>query len=213
MKDNQKKLPLDIQLFAEGGEQSPAVAAGQNATTQNTSSVGIDYEKIQGMIDSRNQRTEDSILKSYFQNEGLSQEEAKEAIKTYKSQKEENENRKIVESQNVQTELDKVKTELLKSHIEREAFISAIDLGVDTKTAPYLIKMADFDNVTDEKGEIDKDKVKEAINKVLTDIPGLKVKEEAGTAGVKVGVDSSNSDVTPNGNIFNFGFTGVRNKK
>ena len=62
---NNQRMPLDIQLFAENNEgtQTPAVATGTNATPQNTTVVqsNIDYDKIQGMIDSRNQKTEDSV--------------------------------------------------------------------------------------------------------------------------------------------------------
>ena len=38
-----------------------------NANQPNNNSNGIDYNKIQEMIDGRNAKTEDSVLKSYFQ--------------------------------------------------------------------------------------------------------------------------------------------------
>lgn len=212
MKKNQKLMPLKIQLFAEDGGQTPAVTTGQNVTSQNTTTVGqsaIDYDKIQGMIDSRNQKTEDSILKAYFQKEGLSEDEMKQAISSFKTQREENSKKQKVDNENLQSQLNEANAELQKVRIESEARIQATELGVDSKTIPYLTKLADFSAVINEKGEIVGDKVKEALNKVLEDVPGLKKQEEQGTKGVQIGADTSNS-AQPSGNLFGFNFTGVR---
>lgn len=187
--NNNRKLPLNIQLFAEDGGTTPEVTTGQNVT--NTQPQAIDYGKIQQMIDSRNQSSEDSILKSYFQKEGLSQEEAKEAIKNFKTQREENKQKEKVDNENLQNQLKEANAKVLKERIEREALMQAIDLGVDTKTLPYLTKLADFSNVVDEKGSIDSEKVKEALNKVLTDVPGLKKSEDTTMKGIQVGAENS----------------------
>ena len=189
--------------------QTPDTTTGQNVVTQQGTAPTIDYGKIQQMIDSRNQSSEDSILKSYFQKEGLSQEEAKEAIKNFKTQREENKQKEKVDNENLQNQLKDKDAVILKQNIEHEALLQALELGVDTKTIPYLIKLADFSGVTDEKGSIDGEKVKTALNKVLTDVPGLKQEKEKGIEGVQVGADASNS-AQPSGNLFNFGFTGVR---
>ena len=98
---------------------------------------------------------------------------------------------------------------VLKAQIDNEAFKQAIDLGIDTKTIPYLTKLADFNSVTDEKGVIDSEKVKEALNKVLTDVPSLKPNKEE-SSGFVVGADTSNSTQNTSGRLFNFDFTGVR---
>lgn len=190
--------------------QNPAVATGSNATTQNANQgISIDYDKIQGMIDSRNQRNEESILKSYFQKQGLSENEMNEAISTFKTQKEENSKKQVVDNQNLQNQLNESNLKNQKLQIENEALRLAGDLQVDNKTIPYLIKLADFNGCIDDKGVIAPDKVKESLNKVLTDVPNLKAKESNSTAGVTVGADSSNGS-QPSGNMFNFGFAGVR---
>lgn len=188
---NQNFMPLNIQFFAEDGG-TPAVATGTNATTQNTNQgAAIDYDKIQGMIDNRNQRNEDSILKSYFQEQGLSAEEMKQAISTFKTQKEENSKKQAVDNQNLQNQLNESNLKYQKLQIESEAFKQAIDLQVDNKTIPYLIKLADFNGCIDDKGVIAPDKVKEALNKVLTDVPSLKASDNTSTAGITVGADTS----------------------
>lgn len=211
MNNNPKMIPLNIQLFAEGEGTTPSVADGTGATTQNTvvQPQTVDYDKIQGMIDSRNQRNEDAILKSYYQKQGLSEDEMNSAIQAFKAQKEASSKKQIVDNQNLQSQLNKANADLLKEKIEKVALIQANELGVDIKNMPYLTKLADFSNITDDKGEISEEKVKEALNKVLTDIPGLKKQEEPGTKGVQVGADASNS-AQPSGNQFGFNFTGVR---
>lgn len=211
MKNIQKLMPLNIQLFADGagGTVAPQNNAVQNASQVANQAPSIDYEKIQGMIDSRNQKTEESVLKSYFQSQGLSADEMNEAIKTYKTQKEENNKKKLEDNTALQSQLQEANAKALKSEIEKEAYIQASELGIDTKTIPYLTKLADFSTVSNEKGEIDGEKVKEALNKVLTDIPSLKPSENS-SKGITIGADSSNANQNSSGNLFNFGFTGVR---
>lgn len=211
MKDNQKQMPLNIQMFAdngEGGATQPQKVA-QNTSQVNTQSPSIDYDKIQGMIDSRNQKTEESVLKSYFQSQGMSADEMKEAINTYKTQKEENNKKQAEDNTALQNQLQEANKKTLKANIEKEAFIQALELGIDTKTMPYLTKLADFTNVVNEKGEIDSEKVKESLNKVLTDIPSLKPSENK-ASGISIGASSSNANQNSSGDLFNFGFTGVR---
>lgn len=189
--------------------EAPVATTGQNVAQQNTGTQPVDYDKIQGMIDSRNQRNEDAILKSYFQKQGLSEDEMNTAIQSFKTKREQDSKQQKVDNENLQNQLKDKDAVILKQNIEHEALLQALELGVDTKTIPYLTKLADFSNVVDEKGTIDGEKVKEALNKVLTDVPGLKKSKEEGTEGVQVGADTSNS-AQPSGNLFNFGFTGVR---
>lgn len=189
--------------------ETPVATTGQNVAQQTQVTQPVDYDKIQGMIDSRNQRNEDAILKSYFQKQGLSEDEMNTAIQSFKAKREQDSKQQKVDNENLQNQLKDKDAVILKQSIEHEALLQALDLGVDTKTIPYLTKLADFSNVFDEKGTIDGEKVKEALNKVLTDVPGLKKEKEEGTKGVQVGADTSNS-AQPSGNLFNFGFTGVR---
>lgn len=208
MKNNQKKTPLHIQLFAESNGINPDVTTGSNVT-QNTNSGTIDYDKIQGMIDSRNQRNEDSILKSYFQKQGLSEDEAKEAIKEWQTRKEENNKKQVVDNQKLQGQLDESNLKYQKLQIENEALKLASELQVDNKTIPYLIKLAEFKDCIDDKGSINSEKVKAALNKVLTDVPTLKSQVNENSTDIKVGADNSNGTQS-SGNMFNFGFAGVR---
>ena len=63
----------------------------------------------------------------------------------------------------------------IASRISQQAALEAITLGVDVKTVPYVLKMADFSAVKPDKdGTPDAAAIQAAINKVLDDIPVLK---------------------------------------
>lgn len=122
MKNNQNFMPLNIQRFAEndgggqGAEPSNTVSNNGQVANQTT---GIDYDKIQGMIDSRNQKTEDNVLKSYFQSQGMSEDEMKQAINSFKTQREENNKNQILETNTLKENLDKANNKALRSEIEK----------------------------------------------------------------------------------------------
>ena len=162
------------------------------------------------MIDSRNAKTEDSILKSYFQKQGLSEEEMKTAISSYKSQKESQANAQTQEQNQMQEKLATITAEKNEEKIKSASFLLADELNVDVKTIPYLVTLADKSSCIDKDGKIDTEKLKTALNKVIEDVPNFK-KENKGVTGVVVGADTSNQ--ASSGNTFEFGFTGVRPKK
>ncbi len=182
-----------------------------NANQPNNNSNGIDYNKIQEMIDGRNAKTEDSVLKSYFQKQGLSAEEMESAINAFKTQKANQANAQNKELSDTQASLQKMQLENQRLKIEKRAYDFVDDLNVDNKTMPYILKMADLSNCTDKDGKVLDDTLKTALEKVITDVPGLK-KQVQGTVGITVGADTNNGTNSNNG-TFDFGFTGVRPRK
>lgn len=182
-----------------------------NANQPNNNSNGIDYNKIQEMIDGRNAKTEDSVLKSYFQKQGLSPEEMESAINTFKTQKANQANAQNKELSDVQASLQKTQLENQRLKIEKKAYDFVDDLNVDIKTMPYLLKMADLSNCADKDGNVLEDTLKTALEKVVTDVPGLK-KQVQGSVGITVGANTNNGTNSNNG-TFDFGFTGVRPRK
>lgn len=67
-----------------------------------------------------------------------------------------------------------------------------MSLDIDSKSIPYVVKLADFSNVSDEKGAINGDSVKSALEKVLEDVPALK-KASPDLGDLKIGADGSQS--------------------
>lgn len=182
-----------------------------NANQSNNNSNGIDYNKIQEIIEGRNAKTEDSVLKAYFQKQGLSPEEMESAINAFKTQKANQANAQNKELTDTQASLQKVQLENQRLKIEKKAYDFVDDLNVDNKTMPYLLKMADFNNCIGKDGNVLEDTLKAALQKVVDDVPGLK-KQVQGVVGITVGADTNNGTNSNNG-VFDFGFTGVRPRK
>ena len=182
-----------------------------NANHPNNNSNGIDYNKIQEIIEGRNAKTEDSVLKAYFQKQGLSPEEMESAINAFKTQKANQANAQNKELTDTQASLQKVQLENQRLKIEKKAYDFVDDLNVDNKTMPYLLKMADFNNCIGKDGNVLEDTLKAALQKVVDDVPGLK-KQVQGVVGITVGADTNNGTNSNNG-VFDFGFTGVRPRK
>lgn len=184
---------------------------GQNNNANQTTNNTIDYAKIQEMIDGRNAKTEDSILKSYFEKQGLSKEEMESAINAFKTQKANQANAQNKELSDAQASLQKIQLENQRLKVEKKAYDFVDDLNVDNKTMPYILKMADLSKCIDKDGNVLEDSLKTALEKVITDVPGLK-KQIQGTVGITVGADTNNG-TNSNNRVFDFGFTGVRPKK
>jgi len=100
----------------------------------------------------------------------MSENEVTQAINSYKEQRAKNK----PDVAGMQTQLAQEQSRNLQLTIENSATLQAVELGIDSKSIPYVIKMADFKDVAGENGTVDAEKVKAAINKVLEDVPALK---------------------------------------
>lgn len=196
------RLPMNIQFFAEGGagsapsgKPSPAQgAAGQTEapSTGQQASV-IDYARIQQMLDGTLAAKEDTALKAYFKQQGLSQQEAEQAIAAFKQQKAANQpdvnalQGRVTEAQN---QMAAAQAEARQAQLESAATMAAVFLGIDAKTIPYVLKMADLNQAMGQDGKINEEILKTALNKVLEDIPTLKPKPTGSTGFVQMGVEN-----------------------
>lgn len=161
----------------------------QNQGAQQTAPPAIDYGKIQQMLDGTLKAKEDTALKAYFKQQGLSQEEAEQAIAAFKQQKAAN----TPDVGAMQAQVTQAQATARQAQIESAAVMAAVGLGVDAKTIPYVIKMADFSQVVGQNGKINEETMKAALNKVLEDVPGLKAQTAGNTGFVQVGAASSNT--------------------
>ena len=161
------KMPMNLQFFAEGsgeggeGNGNQNNNAGNGNRNQNTgnNNQGATYtqEQLDGIVNSRTARAEQSALRSFFQQQGMSENEVTQAINSYKEQRAKN-----------KPDVAGMQTQLAQEQSRN------LQLTIDSKSIPYVIKMADFKDVAGENGTVDAEKVKAAINKVLEDVPALK---------------------------------------
>lgn len=177
---------------AGGGGTTPAnpqqTAAQQ--TQQQAQSPAVDYDKIQKMLDGTLSAKEDTALKAYFKQQGLSQEEMDQAIAAFKTQKAQN----TPDITAIQQQAAQAQQIALNAQIEKEALLMCSEIGVDIKTMPYLIKMADMKDVA-EDGKINNEKLKAALEQVLKDVPQLKAQTPGeGGNGFKFGASGGSGD-------------------
>lgn len=193
------KLPLNLQLFAEpapsngsgtGQQGNPQTTPPQ--PTQQAGQPEIDYARIQQMLDGTLAAKEDTALKAYFKQQGLSQQEAEQAMAAFKQQKAANQ----PDIHAMQTQITQSQEAFQKAKIENAAILEAVALGVDAKTIPYLIKMADTSQVMGQDGKINQETLKNALNKVLEDVPGLKPSSTGSTGFVQVGTQAGETQQT-----------------
>lgn len=173
------KIPMNIQLFAdapEGNAQTPpAGGAGGDGTSSQTPQ--FDYEKLANLIAGKQSVTEESVLKGYFKQQGLSKEQMDQAIAAFKQQQAANQpdvqglQNQITEGQ---AQIQEAEKAAQQAQVQAAATMAAVSLGLDAKAIPYILKMADFKDAVGQDGKISTETLTGAINKVLEDVPELK---------------------------------------
>ncbi len=188
------KMPVNLQIFAEPGQAGAGQGGSDAGTGQGSQepgqgqAPGVDYDKIQRMLDGTLAAKEDTALKAYFKQQGLSQEEMVQAIDAFKQQRAAN----TPDASALQAQLETAQKQCKKSVIENVAILQAVSLGINAKTIPYVLKMADLEDVMTQDGKINEEAVKNALNKVLEDVPGMKP-QTAQRGFVRVGASGSGS--------------------
>ena len=167
-------------------------------TPQGNPAPAFDYDKLASLINGKQSVTEDTVLKSYFKEQGLSADEMKQAIGAFKEQKAKN----TPDIAKIQSEVESANNAKLTAEVNQSATLEAVKQGVDVASIPYVLKMADFSAVITD-GKINTEKLTETVKKVLDDVPALK-KTADNSAGVqKIGGDGNGtSDGTkPNSSV------------
>lgn len=173
-----------------GNETSGQNTGGSQQDSSNqtsTATPAIDYDKIQNMIDRGTQQKENAILKSYFQQQGLSEAEAKQAMETFRQQKAAQQ----PDITALQTQLSQAQAAAREAALEKAVTLEAAGMGMDAKSIPYLLRMADLSQAVGQDGKTSPEGIKAAINKVLEDIPALKPQTAQTTGFIQVGSTGS----------------------
>ena len=140
----------------------------------------IDYDKIQQMLNGTLAAKEETALKAYFKQQGLSQEEAETAMAEFKKQKAAQQ----PDVAKLQGDVQTAQNVALNAQIENKALLMHSELGIDLQTMPYVLKLADLKEVIVD-GAINDEKLKEALNAVLEAVPQFKKTQEQRTQGFR----------------------------
>lgn len=189
-----KRFPMNLQFFAEPGGTPGGTggdtggSAGGGTEPNNSTPPQFDYDKLASLIAGKTSVTEDTVLKSYFKQQGLSQDEMNQAIQAFKQQKAANQ----PDVGALQQQASQAQAEAKQAQLQAAATMAAVGLGLDAKVIPYVIKMSDFSQAVGQDGKINEETVKNALNKVLEDVPALKP-QTTGTGGfVQIGAAGGN---------------------
>ena len=142
------------------------------------------------MLEGTLKAKEETALKAYFKQQGLSEEEMQQAIAAFKQQKAQNQpDVSALQGQltNAQTQLSQAQAAAQQAQIENAATMMAVSLGMDAKTIPYVLKMADLSKVMGQDGKINDEAMKNALNQVIEDVPALKPQAKGSSGFVQVG--------------------------
>ena len=165
----------------------------QTQATQQTTAPEIDYGKIEAMINKGTQQKENAILKSFFEQQGMTEDEVKTAISSYKAEQGKKAEEQKIAYANMQAENEQLKAQILQNNINAKATDIGLDMGVDKNAVAYLIKMADLSKVVNEKNEISEEAIKNAFEEVLKNVPALKASTNSNN-GFRVGADSQQQE-------------------
>ena len=186
-------LPMNIQFFAEPGGEPPAADPGQTTTAQTApQTVDFDYEKLAEIVSGKQSATAESVLRGYFKQQGLSKEEMGQAIEAFKAQQKAQQ----PDVEGLQTQATQATQMDQRAQVESKATLAAVELGLDAKTIPYVLKLADFSQAVGTEGEIKEDAVKAALEKVMEDVPALKPAPADQNGFVQVGASGGSKQTT-----------------
>lgn len=178
----QRALPYELQYFAKDVGTDAGVATGEEGQAaaqspgvqQGANAAAFDYDKLADLISGKQSVAEDTVLKSFFKQKGMSKEEMEQAISNFKEEKARN-----------QPDVEGLKKQAVEAQkaahqaiAEKEAVMEAVAFGLDAGTIPYLIRLADLSEVIGEDGKVNKETLKKALEDVLKDVPQLKPKKE-----------------------------------
>lgn len=201
----------DVNQTATGNTAGMADAANQNAAQQTqqpaaeAGAVNVDPAEVERIANERSERATRAALRSYFQQQGLTEEQAAEAITQYRAAQEQRAAEERNNLQALQQKLDtyeKGEAELFRRAnarlIRADAVLMAGKLGIRPDRIDAAIRVANLSGVTvDEQGAVDETALKTALEEVTKQLPEFLTKSDEGATGFKLGAPGqSNSSAS-----------------
>ena len=190
---NNHALPMNLQIFAEPGTGSEPPAGGQQQNQPASTQTGgqaqtpqIDYDKLAQLVSGKQAATEESVIKGYLKQQGLTKEQMEQAISTFKQQQAAN----TPDVAALQTQAAQAQAAAQQAQVQAAATMAAIGLGIDVKTIPYVLKLADLGRVMGQDGKINDEALSGALKKVLEDVPAFKPQTSGSSGFIQVGAAS-----------------------
>lgn len=151
----------------------PTGAAAPNDTPAAVTFTAEQMAEANRIAEERARRASGAALKSYFQQQGMSEDDAKAALDAYKAQKAAEKTPEQLAQEAQQTANTRIEA-AKRALVRASAQAAAVQLGVRPERVDYALKLANLSGV--EVGEdmaVDGDAVAAALKKVLDDLPEL----------------------------------------
>lgn len=166
---------MNLQMYADPAP-APSPTPAPNPTPT-PAPVEIDYDKLAQLISGKQAATEDSLLKGYFRQQGLSQEEMEQAIAAFKQQKAAN----TPDVGALQTQMTQAQVAAQQAQVQAAATLEAVALGIDAKSIPYILKLADFSQAVGQDGKINNETVNNAAEESAGGCTGFETADYCGS--------------------------------
>lgn len=125
---------IDLQLFEDGGgagSGGQGGSAGNGNGSQGNAGATYSFEQAEEIANARAQRAEQAALRSYFQQQGMTQDEATQALAQFKQQREANK----PDISAIEKERDDARKEL-ETYRQRDLLKES---GVDARYEDYVL--------------------------------------------------------------------------
>jgi len=155
------------------------------------------YDEIFAKLDKILEQRTDGLGKSALKVNGIDDAESKEILAAYREHKTAKATEQDSALQTAKSRAKALEKELTDARISTAIKDAAAEVGIDRKTAAYIVRLIDRDGLADTDGKVAEDKVVEAVKKVLEDIPSLKT-DKGGAGFVPVGAKTPDAS-TPQG--------------
>ena len=179
---------MDTNKVLNEEETTQEQAVEQAEQTQEQATPTFDYEKLASLVNGKQAVAEDTVLKGYFKQQGMTPDEMTAAINMFKEQKAQ----ATPDIAQMQNSIAQTTQRALAAEMQNAAMLMANDLGVDVNAMPYLVRMADVAEVT-KGGEVDEAILKTKLEELVKAIPSLK-KTVQQVGFEAVGVETSKSN-------------------
>lgn len=161
--------PTDVPVNTAGEEQKEDTKPAPSAVTFTPEQMA----EANRIAEERAQRASGAALKAYFQQQGMTEDEAKAALDAYKAQKAAEKTPEQVAQEARQTADTRVSA-AKQAVLRLSAQAAASALGIKPERVAYALKLADLSGVkVEDDMAVDQQAVTDALKKVLDDLPEL----------------------------------------
>ncbi|MBO5142704.1 MAG: hypothetical protein J6J11_01700 [Treponema sp.] len=198
LKKVQKTMPLklNLQMFAEGGEEATKeTGADNNAQQENANKETTKAEEKKYSDKEVNDISTKNVSKALAkQLKDLGIEDVEKAKSILAKAREEEEANKSVDekTQELTSKLNKAISDTINSKIEN----ALLRKGVSEEKTIRAVRLIDKANIVDEGGKLDVSKLATEVEQVLKEFPELISKTEDENVGFKIGGDGKEDKKT-----------------